>query len=212
MGSCLEEADSDECCGALYDGLHGVICVFERAIRPLAAWPPSGLRTHPRRSENLCGGNVTNQPLVPSIPFPPFGFRERSLRKPDGLQVEGGQMEDELFVRMLYNGRVVRPDFCQREECPLRTFKSHILQFLVPQNLQVRSGPIECGRSLCDCSYHLRCREAVDFVRGRGFPVQRAILEVPGVVPGLRGLRLSCVIAARERGAGRAWGCGVMSG
>lgn len=47
-------------------------------------------------------------------------------------------MESERFVRMLYNGRVVKPNFCQRDECPLRTYKSHIMQFLVPENLEVR--------------------------------------------------------------------------
>lgn len=58
---------------------------------------------------------------------------------PFETQEEGGQVEAELFVRMLYNGRVIRPSFCQREECPLRTFKSHVLQFLVPQDLEVNS-------------------------------------------------------------------------
>lgn len=52
--------------------------------------------------------------------------------------MEGGQIEAEKFVRMLYNGRVVKPSFCQREECPLRTYRSHIMQFLVPEDLEVR--------------------------------------------------------------------------
>lgn len=43
-----------------------------------------------------------------------------------------------MFVRMLYNGRVVRPNFCQRDECPLRTYKSHVMQFLLPEDLEVR--------------------------------------------------------------------------
>lgn len=45
-----------------------------------------------------------------------------------------------MFVRMLYNGRVVRPNFCQRDECPLRTYKSHVMQFLLPENLEVRGA------------------------------------------------------------------------
>ncbi|CAM9212039.1 unnamed protein product [Scytosiphon promiscuus] len=51
-------------------------------------------------------------------------------------RMEGGQIESERFVRMLYNGRVVKPNFCQRDECPLRTYKSHVMQFLVPENLE----------------------------------------------------------------------------
>ncbi|CAM9925938.1 unnamed protein product, partial [Ectocarpus sp. 6 AP-2014] len=51
-------------------------------------------------------------------------------------RVEGGQIGAEKFVRMLYNGRVVKPSFCQREECPLRTYRSHIMQFLVPEDLE----------------------------------------------------------------------------
>lgn len=53
------------------------------------------------------------------------------------FQMEGGQVQAEKFVRLLYNGRVVRPNFCQREECPLRTYRSHVMQFLVPENLEV---------------------------------------------------------------------------
>eukprot|EP00903_Cladosiphon_okamuranus_P006004 g5924.t1 len=51
-------------------------------------------------------------------------------------RVEGGQIGEEKFVRILYNGRVVKPNFCQRDECPLRTYRSHVLQFLVPENLE----------------------------------------------------------------------------
>ena len=47
-------------------------------------------------------------------------------------------MEAELFVRLLYNGRVVRPSFCERDECPLRSFEKHIMEFLMPENLGVR--------------------------------------------------------------------------
>lgn len=46
-------------------------------------------------------------------------------------------MQAEKFVRLLYNGRVVRPNFCQRDECPLRTYRSHVMQFLVPEDLEV---------------------------------------------------------------------------
>ncbi|CAM9758377.1 unnamed protein product [Ectocarpus sp. 12 AP-2014] len=56
-------------------------------------------------------------------------------------RVEGGQIGAEKFVRMLYNGRVVKPSFCQREECPLRTYRSHILQFLVPEDLEEACKP-----------------------------------------------------------------------
>lgn len=55
------------------------------------------------------------------------------------LQMEGGQVGAEKFVRMLYNGRVVKPNFCQRDECPLRTYSSHVMQFLVPEDLEVRA-------------------------------------------------------------------------
>ncbi|CAM9679794.1 unnamed protein product [Ascophyllum nodosum] len=48
---------------------------------------------------------------------------------------EGGQVEAELFVRLLYNGRVVRPSFCERDECPLQSFEKHIMEFLMPENL-----------------------------------------------------------------------------
>ena len=56
------------------------------------------------------------------------------------LQMEGGQVGAEKFVRMLYNGRVVKPNFCQRDECPLRTYRSHVMQFLVPEDLEVSIG------------------------------------------------------------------------
>eukprot|EP00752_Nemacystus_decipiens_P018781 g16838.t1 len=69
-------------------------------------------------------------------------------------RMEGGQVGAEKFVRMLYNGRVVKPNFCQRDECPLRTYKSHVLQFLVPENLEeacraksVPSDPQASGQS-----------------------------------------------------------------
>ena len=60
-------------------------------------------------------------------------------------QVEGGQAEGEVFVRMLYNGRVVRPNFCQRDECPIRTYKSHVMQFLLPENLEVSCVELRFG-------------------------------------------------------------------
>ncbi|CAB1112635.1 unnamed protein product [Ectocarpus sp. CCAP 1310/34] len=56
-------------------------------------------------------------------------------------RVEGGQIGAEKFMRMLYNGRVVKPSFCQREECPLRTYRGHIMQFLVPEDLEEACKP-----------------------------------------------------------------------
>lgn len=72
--------------------------------------------------------------------------------------MEGGQVEAELFVRLLYNGRVVRPSFCQREECPLRTFHGHIMQFLVPEDLEVSNAGALDVPSAFSCMSYWRSR------------------------------------------------------